>query len=105
MVAELHWLALGGFSMLMTLAWLFVERRITTTTLLAGAGWAYMALTADSLVRYTETGSEISLSAGSLAYFCTGLALLSFLALVLFMFGEYPPGEDDPVKDSGGQPT
>lgn len=98
---ESHWFALGGFSMLMTLGWLFVEERVTTTAALAAGGWAYMALTADSLVRYTDTGTEIAVSAGSLAYFCTALALLSLLALLLYRFGLYPPQEDDPESAGG----
>jgi hypothetical protein len=98
---ETFWLALGAFSMILTLGWLFVERRITTTAILAGAGWSYMALTADSLTKITQDGTEVATTAGSLGYFCTGLALLSFLALLLRFFGHYPPEDDDPTNAGG----
>lgn len=92
---QTFWLALGGFSLLMTFAWLFVERRLYVTSGFAAAGWALMAVTADSLTTITQSGSEVATSAGVLAYFCTGLALLSLLALFLSAFGHYPPEEDD----------
>jgi len=97
MVAETHWLAVGVFSMITTLGWLYrPTERLTVTALLSTFGWAWMALTADSLVRYTQTGEVVPLSAGSLAYVAAFLAVLSMLALILYRFGHYPPTEDDP---------
>lgn len=98
---ESHWLALGAFSMIMTLAWLFIERRLMVTTLFAGAGWAYMAISADALTRITDTGTEIAASAGSIGYVCTGLAILSLVAALLAKFDHYPPEEDDPADAAG----
>jgi len=95
MPAELHWLAVGVFSLTMTAAWLFSEQRVIVTTILAGAGWSWMALTGGSLTRYTETGAEISLDAGELVYLCLLLALVSWLALGLALWGHYPPREDN----------
>jgi len=99
MVAELHWLAVGVFSLVMTMGWLYrPTERMTVAALLSTAGWSWMALTAQTLVRYTETGEPIDVAAGSLAYFPAFLALLSILALVLYRFGHYPPREDDPAE-------
>jgi hypothetical protein len=98
MPAELHWLAVGVFSLTMTAAWLFAEKRIVVTSLLAGAGWSWMALTGDALTRYTNTGTEIQLQAGPLIYLCLALAVVSFLALGLTIWGHYPPPEDNPTE-------
>lgn len=95
---ETHWFALAAFALLMTLSWLFIEKRITTTSALAGATWALAALTGGNLTRITEDGTEIAVSIGSLQYFCTLLALLSFMVLILYRFDEYPPGPDSPVR-------
>jgi len=95
---ESHWLLVAGFAMSMTVAWLFLPKRITTTSALAGAAWAYAALTGGQLTRITEDGTEIAVSIGELQYFCTLLAVLSFLALILYRFDAYPPGGDDPIN-------
>lgn len=100
MVVESHWFAVAAFSMIFTLGWLFVEKRVTTTAMLAAAGWSFCAFTAQSLTRITQTGAEVSVPAGSLAYFCIALALVSLLALVLYRFGLYPPTDDQPANGS-----
>lgn len=100
MVAETHWFAVGGFSLLMTVGWLFAERRINATAMLAVIGWSWMALTGGSLTRYTETGTEIALDVGALQYLCTLLAILSALVLILRYFGHYPPRDDDAMEVS-----
>lgn len=98
MVVEAHWFAVGAFATLMTLAWLFIEKRITTTSALSAICWSFMAITGGNLTRYTQTGAEISLDAGVLQYACTALAMLSFLALALYRFDHYPPREDNPAE-------
>jgi len=99
MPAELHWLAVGVFATILTLGWIYrPDERLTTTAMLSTGAWAWMALTAQSLTRYTETGETIDVAAGSLAYFPAFLAVLSMLALILYRFGHYPPREDDPAE-------
>lgn len=98
MPAELHWLAVGLFSTLLTLSWLFVERRLVISTLLAGAGWSWMTLTGADLTRYTETGAEIAIDAGELAYLCLALAVVSWLALGLHLWGHYPPRDNNAAE-------
>lgn len=100
MVAEFHWFAVGGFSLIMTLAWLFIEKRINTTAMLSAIGWSWMALTGADLTRYTDTGTEISLSAGNLQWLCSALAILSLLVLLLYQFDHYPPRDDNPPEVS-----
>lgn len=95
---ETHWFGLVGFAFLMTLAWLFIERRIVTTAGLSGLTWALAALSGGSLTRITQTGEEIAVSVDELQYLCTLMALLSILALVLYEFDQYPPGSDDPMN-------
>jgi hypothetical protein len=95
---ETHFLWLGVFTMTMTVAWLFVERRVTTTAMLSAIGWSVMALTGGNLTRVTEDGSEISTSIDELQWICTLLALLSFVVLVLYRFGHYPPTDDDATQ-------
>jgi formate hydrogenlyase subunit 3/multisubunit Na+/H+ antiporter MnhD subunit len=98
MVAELHWFAVGAFSMFMTAAWLFSDRRITITGLFSAIGWSWMAVTGGDITRYTESGTEIALSVDELQYLCSALALLSFLAVVLYQFDHYPPRADNPTE-------
>jgi hypothetical protein len=88
------WLVTGVFSTTMLLAWLFIDKRVTTTGLLSAGGWATMALTGGSLEVIGQSGSRIATQAGPLQYFCTLLALLSLLAVILHRFGHYPPPTD-----------
>ena len=94
---ELHWLALSALATAFTFAWLFVERRITTTTILAATCWSLLALSGGSLERITETGTRVSADVGYLVWVCTLLAILSMLAGVLYVFGHYPP-EDTTIQ-------
>lgn len=98
MVAEAHWFAVGGFSLVMTLAWLFIERRIFVTSLFATVGWAWMAFTASTVTRYTETGTEIAIDVGAIQQIVLGLAVLSALVPILYSFGHYPPRSDDATE-------
>jgi len=95
---ESHWMAVGAFSLVMTLGWLFVDVRVTTTGLLAAMGWITMALTGDTLERITQDGSRVDASAGVLVWLCTALAILSLLAVLLYQFDAYPPETEDPKE-------
>ena len=86
------WLALGVFALVMTLAWLFVDtRRVTVTTGLAFGAWATMALTGGDVTRVLEDGTRLATDIPELQYISAALALLSALALILHVFGHYPP--------------
>lgn len=101
MVVAEHWWAVVIFALIMTLAWLFIEERVTTTALLAGASWSFAALTGGNLTRYEVSNAEVvtyNLSVGYVQYIAVFLALLSFLVLLLYRFGLYPPEEDDPYQ-------
>lgn len=98
MVVATQWWAIVVFALLMTLAWLFVEKRITTTSMLAGGAWSFAALTGSELVHTTEAGITYTRSAGEIRYFALLLALLSFVVLILYRLGHYPPEEDDPLR-------
>jgi len=93
-----QWWAIVVFSFVMTLAWLFVDKRVTTTALLAGAGWSFAVLTGGKLTYTTEAGIRYYNNVGEIRYFALFMALLSFMVLILYRFGHYPPEEDDPMK-------
>lgn len=93
---ETHWFILVAGATLSTIAWLFVERRVTTTTGLAAALWSFAALTGGkNLERITMDGTRVATPAPELQYVCTALAALSLLAALLYRFGAYPPQDDD----------
>jgi len=98
MVAQAYWFAMGGFTTLMTFAWLFIERRVTSTGLFAGIGWSFLAVTGNDIHRFTETGAEIQVPLGNLQYFCAGMAFLSFFAVLAYRYGHFPPKDDDPTS-------
>jgi hypothetical protein len=85
---------MAAFAGVLTLAWLFIERRITTTAGLAGAIWAVLALTGGSLTRQTDSATH-AVGSPQLQYVSLALAVLSFLALLLYRFDAYPPRDDD----------
>jgi len=95
---ETHWFALVGFAFSMSVAWLFIERRITTTSGLAGITWALAALSGGNLTRITNDGTEVAASVDELQYLCTLMAVLSFMVLLLYRFDAYPPNADDPMN-------
>jgi hypothetical protein len=88
---HLLWVSAG----VLTLAWLFLPMRITTTSALSMGIWFWLALTGDSLVKYTQTGTEIAVTAPGLQYPALALGVLSLLVVLFNWFGLYPP-EDDP---------
>lgn len=99
MVVAQFWWGVVLFAFTMTAAWLFIEKRVTTTALLAGAGWSFAFFTGVELVHRTETGATYTTSAGTVRYFALFLALLSFVVLILYRFGHYPPEDDQLVGE------
>jgi len=100
MVFESQWLAVGAFATLMTLAWLFVQQRLTTTTAFAGIAWSWMALTGGGVTKLGESGTVVEASVGSLQFLCALFAILSFAALMLSRFGHYPPDEETRLTEA-----
>jgi len=98
MPAQVYWFAIAGFALVMTLAYLFIERRITMTGMMAGILWSYAALTGEAVYKITESGEQVSMPVGNIQYLALVLALLSFLAVILYRFGHYPPKDDDPTQ-------
>lgn len=101
MVVAAHWWAVVLFAFAMTAAWLFVEKRTTTTALLAGAAWSFAALTGGNLTRHAFSSgvhSTYTVSTGYIQYLAMLMAILSFLVLLLYRLGAYPPEEDDPYR-------
>lgn len=89
------WLAVAAAAMLLTLCWLFVEKRLFFTTGFAGAAWSWLATTAGDLeIRSLEAGTSVPVEIPSLQWMLLGMAALSFLAAVLHYFDAYPPRED-----------
>lgn len=94
---QTYWMALGAFSMIMTLGYLFrPTERVTFTSLFAAGGWALMAITATDLETLTETGDRVSAGLGlPVQFFLIALSLLALLAAVLSRFDAYPPDTED----------
>jgi len=99
MPAQAYWFAVAAFALVMTLAWLFVQERVTTTGMLAAVSWAYCALSGDAVFVITDAGEQVSASVGNIQYLAATLGLLSFLAVILYRFGYYPPNDDEYAED------
>lgn len=118
-----HFYALVGGAVLLTIAWLFrPDARTAITTLGAFLAWALTALLGGDTQTYTDAGANVTTVNGSeyvvaqgetltaapvpdeIRLFATLWALLSALALMLYVWGVYPPTEtqagDGEVSDS-----
>lgn len=115
----LHLYAIALFAVLATAAWLFrpTERTAVTT---AGAflSWSLVALLGDETETYADSGGEL-VEASDGTYHAVGIgeelvaaplpdearlfavlwALLSALALLLYIWGVYPPEDDTPIDN------
>lgn len=99
---ESHWFTLFGSAGVLTLTWLFIEKNLAFSTILASALWFIVAYTGGDLTRYTDSGTEIAVSAPELQYVALALGLASLLARLLYSFGEYPPNTQEA---DGSQPA
>lgn len=118
-----HYYALVGGAVLLTIAWLFrADARTGITTLGSFLAWGLAALLGGNTETYTDAGANITtvdnttlaVSQGEtlttapvpdeIRLFATLWALLSALALLLYVWGVYPPTEtqagDGEVTDS-----
>jgi hypothetical protein len=100
-VIEAHWFTLFASAGVLTLAWLFIEKNLAFSTILAAALWFITAYTGGNLTRY-EGGSAVTVSAPELQYVALALGLASLLARLLYSFGEYPPNTQEA---DGSQPA
>lgn len=88
------WLLPAVSAMIFTLLWLFGERRLYVTTGLAAGLWSLTFILADNVEVINEsTGAREAVELASLQYAMLAFALLSFIALVGYYFGFYPPKE------------
>jgi len=110
-----HLYALAGAGALLTAAWLFrPTERTQVTTLTAFFAWSLVALLGDDAevfdssietIQTAPNGTELAVeTTGELVaaplpvemrYFAALWALLSALALILHVWGVYPPTDDD----------
>jgi hypothetical protein len=114
-----HYYAVAIAATLLTAAWLFrPDARTAVTTLGAFLGWGLTALLGDSTEVYatqpatveTVNNTTVAVPQGEalaavpvpaeLRLFATLWALLSALALLLYVWGVYPPADERPVADS-----
>lgn len=97
---ETHWYVLFACAGVLTLAWLFLDRNIAFSTILAAGLWFYAAYSGGDLTRITESGTEVAVSAPELQYVALAFGLASLLARFLYSFGEYPPRVHNDVEGS-----
>lgn len=114
-----HYYAVATAGVLLTAAWLFKPaERTQVTTLGAFLAWGLTALLGGSTEIYTDTGATVeTVNNTTLAVpqgatltgapvpeeirlFATFWALLSALALLLHVWGVYPPADESPVDQA-----
>ena len=115
----IHYYAIAVAAVLLTAAWLFKpQARTAITTLGAFLAWSLVALLGGSTQTYADAGAElVETQEGSPAWitvaqgqelvaapvpdeirlFAAMWALLSLLALTLYVWGVYPPESEQPV--------
>lgn len=84
-----------------TWAYAVREQAIMLMTMLATTGWSLLALTGGQIDIYHQDGSVTTVAEPAFQYVATGLALLSFLALILWYFGEFPVNGSDTAENDG----
>jgi len=113
-----HYYAIAVAAVLLTAAWLFKpEARTAITTLGAFLAWGLVALLGGATETYADSGAELQ-QAGDDTYHAVAIgdqlvaapvpdeirmfaamwALLSALALILYVWGVYPPADETPVE-------
>ena len=116
-----HYYALVGGAVLLTIAWLFrADARTAITTLGSFLAWALAALLGGDTETYSDAGATVQYVNGSdyvvpqgetltaapvpdeIRLFATLWALLSALALLLYVWGVYPP-TTTPAGENNGE--
>ena len=115
-----HYYAVAAAATLLTAAWLFKpEARTAVTSLGAFLAWALTALLGDDTEIYADSGATVETVNNTTVAVPQGdalvtapvpeelrlvagfWALLSGLALLLYVWGVYPPGDERPVDETG----
>jgi small-conductance mechanosensitive channel len=96
------WLAMLAFATLFTLLWAVGETRIPMATTISTFAWGWLAFRSAEITKHTDSGAPITTADPTLQYFAGFMATLSFLGLLLWLYGDFPPdddlaSEDDPV--------
>jgi hypothetical protein len=118
-----HYYAIATAAVLLTIAWLFrPDARTAITTLGAFLAWGLTALLGGDTETYTDAEAAIQYVNGSdyvvpqgetltaapvpdeIRLFATLWALLSALALLLYVWGVYPPASEEPVDATTENP-
>jgi len=98
-----YWLSLALAASLLTAAWLYKpEERTNVTALGAFLAWGLTALLGGDVTIFDESAGEM-VSAPvpeEIRLFAALWAVLSGMALILYVTGVYPPDTDDPFIDN-----
>jgi hypothetical protein len=87
-------------------AWALRKESIAFMSLLSTTNWGLAAMSARNITLYHDDGTSTVVGNAPFQYVALGIALLSFIAFVLWYFGEYPP--EDAIEDEldpSGKPT
>lgn len=84
-----------------TLAWLFVEQRVTVTAFIAFVCWTILAVYGGGVEKLLDDGTRAEAAVPTEVRFVLfGLAIFSFLALSLYQLGVYPPDTSEPYHEA-----
>jgi hypothetical protein len=84
-----------------TWAWTVREQAIPFMTMLSVTGWSLLATVGGQITIYHDDGSSTTVAEPAIQYVFVGLAVLSFFALVLWYFGEYPVQAESTSRNDG----
>jgi len=97
-----YWFLVVGLGAAATYFWAFKpETRVPLSTSLASTAWALASLSGGSLVKRTQCCETAVAVAFEIRLVLAAMAILSLLALLLYLAGSYPP-EQAQVPDARG---
>lgn len=98
---QTHWLVVVAIAGASTAAWLYRPReRTAIATLAAFLSWLLAAFSGGDIETVTDSGSTVAVPAAfELRMLMTAFAVLSAVALLLYVAGVYPPTVDEPMRD------
>lgn len=96
-----YYLTVAALAGVATLAWLFVEQRVTVTSFVAWVCWTILAVYGGGVEKLLDDGTRAEAAVPTEVRFVLfGLALFSFLALALYQLGVYPPDTSEPYHEA-----